>query len=96
MNVSELAKMEKILRERLVENQEKIEMIERTQSLMERALEYLVNRAWSSANIDGLCDRRRVLVAATTALGGIGVAVAIDSDRGMTVNEAAAAGNKTY
>ena len=36
---------------------------------------------------------RRVLVAATTTLGRIGVAVASDCVRGMTVDEAAAAGS---
>ncbi len=59
--------MEKILRERLVENQGKIEMFERTQALMERALEYLSNRAWRSANIDGLCDHFQSLVGETGA-----------------------------
>ena len=59
--------MEKILRERLVENQGKIEMFEKTQALMERALEYLSNRAWRSANIDGLCEHFQGLVGETEA-----------------------------
>jgi DNA-binding transcriptional MerR regulator len=59
--------MENILRERLVENHEKIEMLERTQEVMERALVCLENRAWRSANIDGLCDHFQSLVAETGA-----------------------------
>ena len=59
--------MEKILRERLVENQEKLDLLERTQALMERALEYLSNRAWRSANIDGLCEHFQSLVGGTGA-----------------------------
>jgi hypothetical protein len=59
--------MDKILRERLVENQGKIEMFEKTQALMERALVYLSNRAWRSANIDGLCDHFQSLVGETGA-----------------------------
>jgi len=59
--------MEKILHERLVENQEKIEKFERTQALMERALVCLENRTWSTATMDGLCDHFQTLVAGTGA-----------------------------
>jgi len=55
--------MEKILRERLVENQDKIELFARTQALMGRALRHLENRTWSTANMDGLCDHFQSLVA---------------------------------
>ncbi len=57
--------MEKILRERLVENQEKIEKFELAQALMERALRHLENRTWSTANMDGLCGHFQSLVAET-------------------------------
>ena len=59
--------MEKILRERLVENQEKIDLFVRTQALMERALRHLENRTWSTANMDGLCGHILSLVAETKA-----------------------------
>ena len=59
--------MEKILRERLVENQKKIELFARTQALMERALRHLENRTWSTANLDGLCDHFQSLVAESRA-----------------------------
>ena len=59
--------MEKILLERLVENQEKIDLFARTQALMERALRQLENRTWSTANMDGLCDLFQSLVAETSA-----------------------------
>ena len=59
--------MEKILLERLVENQEKIDLFARTQALMERALRQLENRTWSTANMDGLCDHFQSLVSETSA-----------------------------
>lgn len=59
--------MEKILRERLVENQETIELFVRRQALMERALRYLENRTWGTANMDGLCDQFQSLVAESRA-----------------------------
>jgi DNA-binding transcriptional MerR regulator len=59
--------MEKILRERLVENQEKIERFVRTQALMERALRHLENRTWGTANMDGLCDQFQSLVVESRA-----------------------------
>ena len=59
--------MEKILRERLVENQEKLDLLERTQALMERALGHLENRTWTTANMDGLCDHFQSLVADSRA-----------------------------
>ena len=59
--------MEKILRERLVENQEKIELFVGRQALMERALRHLENRAWGTANMDGLCDQFQSLVAEAAA-----------------------------
>lgn len=59
--------MEKILRERMVENQEKIELSVRRQSLMERALHHLENRTWGTADMDGLCDQFQSLVAESNA-----------------------------
>ena len=59
--------MEKILRERLVENQEKIELFVKRQALMERALQHLENRTWGTANMDGLCDQFQSLVAENRA-----------------------------
>ena len=59
--------MEKTLRERLVENQEKIELFVRRQALMERALRHLENRTWGTANMDGLCDQFQSLVAEAAA-----------------------------
>lgn len=59
--------MEKILRERLVENQEKIELFVKRQAMMERALRHLENRTWSTANMDGLCDQFQSLVAESRA-----------------------------
>jgi MerR family transcriptional regulator, Zn(II)-responsive regulator of zntA len=54
--------MERILRERLVQNQEKIEQFVRRQVVMERALRQLEGRTWGSLNIDGLCDQFQSLV----------------------------------
>jgi DNA-binding transcriptional MerR regulator len=59
--------MEKILRERLVENQKKIELFVRRQALMERTLRHLENRTLSTANMDGLCDQFQSLVAESRA-----------------------------
>lgn len=59
--------MEKVLRERLLDTQEKIELLVRTQALMERALRHLENRTWSTANMDGLCDHFQSLVEGTRA-----------------------------
>jgi DNA-binding transcriptional MerR regulator len=59
--------MEKILRERLVENQEKIELYVKRQALMERALRHLESRTWGTANMDGLCDQIQRLVAESRA-----------------------------
>jgi len=59
--------MEKILRKRLVENQEKIDLFVRRQALMERALRHLENRTWGTANMDGLCDQFQSLVAESRA-----------------------------
>ena len=59
--------MEKILRERLVENQEKIELFVKRQALMERALRYLENWTWGTANMDDLCDQFQSLVAESRA-----------------------------
>lgn len=59
--------MEQILRERLVENQEKIELFVKRQALMERALRHLENRTWGTANMDGLCDQFQSLVAGSRA-----------------------------
>lgn len=55
--------MEQILRERLVENQEKIELFVKRQALMKRALRRLENRTWGTANMDGLCDEFQSLIA---------------------------------
>ena len=59
--------MEKILRERLVENQEKIELFVRKQALMERALRQMEKRIWSTSSMDGLCDHFQSLVEGTRA-----------------------------
>lgn len=59
--------METILRERLVENQEKIELFVKRQALMEGALRHLENRTWGTANMDGLCDHFQSLVAESRA-----------------------------
>jgi superoxide dismutase len=59
--------MEQILRERLVENQEKIELFAKRQALMERALRHLENRTWGTANMDGLCDEFQSLIAENRA-----------------------------
>lgn len=59
--------MEKILRERLVEHQEKIELFVKRQALMKRALRHLENRTWSASNMDGLCDHFQSLVAESRA-----------------------------
>jgi len=59
--------MEKILRERLVEHQEKIELFVKRQALMEQALQHLENRTWGAANMDGLCDHFQSLVAESGA-----------------------------
>ncbi len=59
--------MEKILRERLVENQEKIELFVRKQALMERALGQMEKQIWSTSSMDGLCDHFQSLVEGTRA-----------------------------
>ena len=59
--------MEKILRERLVEHQEKIKLFVKRQDLMERALQHLENRTWGTANMGGLCDHFQSLVAESGA-----------------------------
>jgi len=59
--------MEQILRERLVENQEKIELFVKRQALMERALCHLENRTWGTPNMDGICDQFQSLVAEAAA-----------------------------
>ena len=59
--------MEQILRERLVENQEKIELFVKRQALMEPALRHLENRTWGTANMDGLCDEFQSLIAENRA-----------------------------
>ena len=55
--------METILRERLKENRKKIEMLEETQALMERALGCLENRSWDSTNsMEALCGHFQTLM----------------------------------
>lgn len=50
-----------------MENQEQIELLVRTQVLMERALRHLENRTWNTANMDGLGVHFQSLVEETRA-----------------------------
>lgn len=64
---SPCALMEKILRERMVENRKKIELFAKRQTLMERALCHLENQTWGHANMEGLCVQFQSLVAESNA-----------------------------
>lgn len=59
--------MERILRERIVENRKKIELLEKRQTLMEGALCNLQNQTFGTANIDSLCDQFQGLFAESNA-----------------------------
>jgi MerR family transcriptional regulator, Zn(II)-responsive regulator of zntA len=54
--------MEKILRKRLVGNQEKIELLVRQQAVMEQALRQLESRTWGATDLEGLCGQFQRLI----------------------------------
>jgi DNA-binding transcriptional MerR regulator len=55
--------MEKILRERMLENRKKVELFAKRQALMERALLQLENGTWKTTDMDGLCHQFQGLYA---------------------------------
>lgn len=57
--------MERTLRERLIDNQARIESLQRTQRLMEQALTRLKQGAWNGADVDELCGQLDQLIADT-------------------------------